>query len=465
MLMFLRVRVGLRIVASVATVVGPLSAMAQQPPTTSVAFVGVDVITMQDTVLRRDQTVVTRDGKIVAMGSRASVSVPRGAQQVDGRGKFLIPGLHDMHAHLAQGAGDLSDGAGRQLAVYTALGVTSVRALAAPPGAGALKRRVATGEIVAPRLWITGQSINGKSAPDAASISRNVASLAAGGADVIKTHGMWNDRSHYDTLVAAARRVRLPLAGHVTPEFGLAAAIDAGQQVEHLDGMIAATVPAGTPVPPGQFVFDNRALAAVDSARIDSLARVMAAKRIYHGPTLALFRVLADTLPPEYFLALPDVLYTPKAALDAWSLSRRQQAQQPIPPAIRQRYLAVRDQMVRRFQALGVPLLAGSDSPQFFLVAGFGVHRELQAMVQAGLTPYEALLSATRTPAEYLGRGTSAGIVATGRDADLVMLDGNPLRDIANTMRVTGTMLGGRWLPRAALDSTLQQVKQRIDAM
>jgi len=455
-----------RHLASIVCCVGLTSAHAVIPPSadapTAYVFDRVHVVSMERDAIDRERTVVVRDGRIVAVGARSEVQVPANAVHIDARGKYLIPGLYDMHAHLVQGGGSTMDAAQRQLTVYVALGVTTVRALAAPLSAFALRRQVTSGELLGPRLFIAGTSVNAQSAPTVAAVTALVDSMAALGADVIKTHGMWQTIEPYAALVAAAARHRLPVAGHVTPEFGLVGAMRARQQIEHLDGMIAAAVPEGTVVPPGQFIFDDAVLAKVDSARVDELARVMAQAGIHHGPTLALFNILAGNETAESLRARADTMFTPQAALNQWTLQRRNQLQEPIAAATRERFLAVRNFLVRRLQANGVPLLAGSDGPQFFMVPGFGLHRELEALVAAGLTPFEALSAATRTPAAYLGRGAESGTIAVGKDADLVLLDADPLASIANARRIRGTMLRGRWLDRTRLDSLEQAVQVAV---
>ncbi|MFN0098794.1 MAG: amidohydrolase family protein, partial [Gemmatimonadaceae bacterium] len=421
-------------------------------------------VSMQREGVDRDRSVIVRNGRIEAIGPRGQLAVPAGATRIDARGKFLIPGLHDMHAHLVQGTGRNMDPVQRQLSVYVAFGITTVRALSAPPTAFDVRRRANGGELIAPHLVITGESINGQSAPTVDAVNALVDKLAVQGADVLKTHGMWNSVDPYTALVAAAKRHNLPLAGHVTPEFGLAAAVNAGQQIEHLDGMIAASVPEGTPVPPGQLIFDDAVLSKVDSAKVDALARSMAQRGIHHGPTLALFNVLSGKESADALRQRPDTTFTPSKALEQWTLQLRNLSQQPVPPAAKERFRAVRDMMVRRLQANGVPLLAGSDGPQFFMVPGFGLHRELEALVEAGLTPYQALAAATRTPATYLGRGAHAGTVAVGKHADLVLLDADPLDDIRNTRRIHGVMLRGRWLDRVQLDALEEAVRAAVRA-
>lgn len=437
---------------------------APAPPPAAVLFEGVHVVSMERDGIDRDRSVLVRDGRIDAIAARDRLTVPAGATRIDARGKYLIPGLYDMHAHLVPGTGNDMDPVQRQLTVYVALGVTTVRALSAPPTAFDVRRRANTGELLAPSLFVTGESINGQSAPTVDAVNALVDKLAGQGADVLKTHGMWSSREPYAALVAAAKRHRLPLAGHVTPEFGLAGAVSAGQQIEHLDGMIAATVPDGTPLPPGQLIFDEAALSMVDSAKVDSVARVMAQRGIHHGPTLALFNVLSGQETANALRQRPDTMFTPTQALAQWRLQIENLSQQPVSPATKARFRAVRDLMVRRLQAHGVPLLAGSDSPQFFMVPGFGLHRELEALVQAGLSPYEALTAATRTPAAYLGRGAQSGTITVGKQADLVLLDADPLGDIRHTRRIQGVMLRGRWLDRTQLDALEGAVRTAVYA-
>ena len=139
--------------------------------------------------------------------------------------------------------------------------------------------------------------------------------------------------------------------------------------------------------------------------------------------------------------------------MQQWTNQKNMQLQEAGAPAEgRARFLALRRTLVRALHEAGAKLLVGSDGPQFFMTPGYGVHRELEALVGAGLSPYAALEAATRTPAEYLGRADAVGTVATGKRADLVLLEADPLADIRNAQRIAGVMVGGRWVPGAELE-------------
>lgn len=415
-------------------------------------FKNVHVVPMdQERVLPlRSQSIVVSDGVITAVDDAATLPVPRGARVVDGRGRFVLPGLVDMHAHLQAGSGTMDDAAGRQLALFVAYGVTTVRILAGPPSSLALRDSTAKGRIVGPRIVPFSPSINGNSLRSANSADSMIAAFKAAGFEGLKTHGGF-DATTYDSVVAAARRHGLKLSGHVTPGYSLRRAMEAGQQIEHLDGFfqhLLNPLYAGPAL--GQIVFDSVALAAIDTTHIGPLAAEFAHRRLFNGPTLALFEMVANDSTADDLLARPNMQFIAPNAAAAWATQRRQQQATAPPLAMRQRFIDLRRQIVRALDAEGAKLLVGSDSPQAFMTPGDAVHRELEAFVAAGLSPYRALLAATRNPAEYLGI-RDGGTVTVGKRADLVMIDGNPLLSIANTRRVVGTMVAGRWYDSTAI--------------
>jgi imidazolonepropionase-like amidohydrolase len=404
------------------------------------------------------QTVVVRDGRIVALGEAGKIAIPADARRVDARGKWLMPGLVDMHAHAAPGTESLGDPAGRQLAMYLASGFTTVRSLGGPPTALALRDRIRAGELLGPALVVASSSINGRSAPTPADVVRKVEEAKRAGYDLVKTHGDFPTSACYDSLVAATARVGLPLSGHVTPDYGLRKAMAAHQQVEHLDGFIAEVMKDGAaPPPPGQFVVDAASLDAIDHAKIRSLARDMARQKIWNGPTIALFALVASDVSADSLAKDPAMRYVPRAALAAYA-RQKTGATSEMPAEGRHRYAALREEMVRALYEAGAKLLVGSDSPQFFMVPGDAAVREIEALAALGLPSFAVLEAATRNPAEYLGRASDVGTVAVGKRADLILLDADPLADVRNVRRLSGVMANGRWLDADRLASLREGV-------
>ncbi|WP_148306191.1 amidohydrolase family protein [Gemmatirosa kalamazoonensis] len=440
----------------------PDDVLAHVPAPAYAAIVDVTVVPMDRERILEHQTVVVRDSRIVALGAARGTPVPAGAARIDGRGKFVAPALVDMHAHLSAGDESLGTAAGRQLALYLANGFATVRGLSAPtpilPAQLRLRDRVARGEVLGPTLYVAGPSLNGGSVTSPAAGVRMVDDAKRAGFDLLKTHGGLSAEA-YDSVAAAAKRDGLALVGHVTPEYGLARAYAAGQQIEHLDGWIAAIVADGVAVPPGQLVLDPAVLARVDARKLDSVVRETVRRGIWNGPTLALFETLASDETPEQLAQRPGLRYLPAAEVARWAPAKAQILAAPAEG--RAAFVTLRRRIVRALHDAGAKLLVGSDSPQLYMAPGDAALREIDAFVAAGLTPYAALEAATRNPAEWLGR-TDAGTVAAGKRADLVLLDANPLVDTANLRKVAGLFVGGRWLDASTLAALRAGVLARV---
>jgi imidazolonepropionase-like amidohydrolase len=440
--------------------VSEASEVAAAPAPNAYAVVGVNLVAMTGgPVALPNRTVLIDDGRIAAIGG-PELALPGGVRRIDGTGRWLLPGFVDMHVHLAQGTGSIDDGFGRQMRLLLATGVTTARALIAPPNGLEMKARVESGAVPGPRLVVYGGSINGNSVSGPADVETKVAEYRAAGYDGVKTHGGL-DAATYDALVAAAAAARLPLSGHVTPGYGLDRALAAGQQVEHLDGYLAALFRSDAPMPPppGQILIDPEVLAQIDEAKMPALVADTKARGVVNGPTLALFRTLAGGESLDQLRARPELRYAPRPAVDQWTTQATQTGLKQAPLADRNRYLALRDRLVRELHAAGAPLLVSSDSPQFFMVPGFAFHRELEALVTAGLSPYAALEAATVNAARYFGRLDRSGTIEVGKDADLVLLAANPLENIANAKAVAGVSCRGRWFTDTEIQAMLSEVE------
>ncbi len=435
----------------------------------SIAFVNVNVVPMDRERVLPGQTVIVRDGRIAVIGPADKIKVPADAQRIDGRGKYLMPGLVDMHVHLLPGAGTPEDLAGQQLQLLLANGVTTVRNMIGKPEHLALRDKVAKGELVGPMIFTAGPPLLGNTVPTPEAAERAVLEQKQAGYDLIKVHEGLSPEA-YAAIVATAKRVGIPIAGHVTETVGLQRALAAHQtSIEHLDGYLRALVKSDAPeqAPPGQ-IFLGPVLNYMDEKKMPSVAQATKIASVWNTPTLALFRLIVSDEKAEDLLKRPELNYVPAKMRAAFAQQVQGIRAEPAPLNERQRFTALRDALVRELRKAGAKLLVGSDSPQFFLVPGFATHRELQSFVEAGLTPYEALLAATRNPAEYfaqfMNRPLDFGTVEAGKRADLILLEANPLDSLSNLQRRAGVMVHGRWLPQSELQHMLDQLAARYPA-
>ncbi len=319
-----------------------------------------------------------------------------------------------------------------------------------------LRDELASQRMLGPRLTTSGPALGGRSVAGSADAEQQVRSQFAEGYDFIKIQqGLTS--AEYGAIVATATELGIPFAGHVPAAVGVEAVLAAGQAtIDHLDGYLAAILPANADASGGYGGFLDVMLATdmSDASRVEMLARQTAAAGTWNVPTQALFEHRVGPLSATELTARAEMRYMPAATITAWiEAKERQVSERGFDTDIAARAIALRRQLIRALHDAGARLLLGSDAPQVFNVPGFSVHHELQLLSQAGLTPYEALATATTAAAEFLG--TNTGTVAPGRDADLLMLDASPLEDISNSRRIHGVMLQGTWFSARELDVLL----------
>jgi hypothetical protein len=470
-----------------------VSACADTGPRT-VAIQSVTVVDVADGSLRADHTVLIAGNRIVDVGPATVVRVPDDADVLDAAGGYLIPGLWDMHVHsIANVALDMRV---RSVAamdwhfpLFLAWGVTGVRNMNDGTGdlslelTRSVRRRLATRQLHGPRLLANGPSIDGDPALGSNSaVVRNAAEaraavdeLADGGADFVKVYENLS-RDAYFAIIDQARRRGLPVDGHVPFRVTPVEAADAGQRtVEHPDALAAGCSIAADAVRE-QFA---QVLAGYDS--LPESEQFLVQFRLYRafydsrdaaacGPTIEAFRRNGTAVTVD-LLAYHHVVHADEILADAASLRL-------VPPAVRRNWqeesgsegtqkfqsilrpiVPVELENVRLFHNAGVTLLAATDVGVPFQVPGLSLHRELVRLVEAGLTPLEALRTATLNPARVLGLADSLGSVEVGKLADLVLLEANPLADIANTRRIRAVVADGRVYRRADLDRLLATVE------
>jgi imidazolonepropionase-like amidohydrolase len=452
---------------------GSLSSFAQD----SYAIKNVSVITMSKEEVLQDQTVLVEKGIIKNISPAAKTKLSKDVKLIDGAGKFLIPGLFDMHAHFFYEQGDHINTNETELKLMLANGITTARILAGHPSYLEAKANVKNGKWVGPELSVASPQLVGKwpfstdfknyeMVDSEAKANEVVTTFKQQGYDAIKITFMVN-LPIYKAIVAAGAREKIKVVGHVGPLVMLPAALEAKQQIEHMDMFIETLLP-DTSYNHGQSVsdFNIYSKAAWETvphlmeSKIPALAKLVKNAGIYVTPTNYFFISNAGLpLTDDEIKNKPDYNYIPsKLKQEKWRY-RESYIKKMAPVASRAKYVHIRKQMVKELWKAGVPLMAGSDSPEFFIVAGFALHDELKTMVDAGLTPFAALQTATVNPATFLEMNNRTGTIAVGKEADLVLLNKNPLEDINSTRNIAGVSSGNFWLTSSDIQRLLEDAK------
>lgn len=446
----------------------PGTATAQSTP---IAITNVTVIPMDSERTLTDQTVVVRDGRIVSVGAAARASVPAGATRIDGRGKFLMPGLAEMHAHVPPG-----NPTEEQLAdimfLYVANGVTTIRGMLGAPYQIELKQKLASGAMLGPRFFPAAPSLNGNSAPNPAAGVAAVKAAKATGYDLMKIHPGFS-RETWDAAVAELKAQGMTFGGHVPMAVGVVHAMRSGiATIDHVDGYLEASVrDSAVYTTSGAALGD--VIESVDPSKFRALADMTKSLGVWNVPTMYLWENFYNDRTPEELGALPEMKYAHPNQVNGWMTQKRNRAladeNQRMTPERRARYLALRRQMLKTLADAGAPLLMGTDSPQMFNVPGFALHRELQVVRAAGLSNYQVLESGSKNVGRYVSESLKQdgafGTVAAGQWADLVLLDANPLQDLGNLTRRSGVLVRGRWISAQEIDAGLAKIAAKFAAL
>jgi imidazolonepropionase-like amidohydrolase len=458
---------------TVGALAGTFAARAEDAPPGALAITGVTVIDATGAAVRPGMTVVVTGDRITAVGKSGDVRVPEGARVVDGKGKYLIPGLWDMHVHTAGPS---------FLPLYLANGVTGVRDMHAldPDATFGLRKQVQEGKQPGPRVVAAGPLVDGPkplvpgslAAANAAEGREAVRKLKNLGADFVKVYTKL-PREAYLAIADEAKKQGLPFAGHLPESVSAAEASDLGMKsIEHLTGIELACSDredelrreAVATLAKGDNQVAMELLGRIDAQAADSFsekkARALYARFVRNGtwqvPTLTVLHSFVSLDDPK-FTADPRVKYMPPSLSSYWSLIKLS----PEMTAMLKRTYKRATGRVRAMHQAGVPFLAGTDTPGVpYVFPGFSLHDELALLVaEGGFTPLEALQAATRDPARFLGREKDLGTVESGKLADLVLLDADPLADIQNTTKIAAVVANGRLLPRDRLDRMLAEVE------
>jgi imidazolonepropionase-like amidohydrolase len=441
------------------------------------ALIHATVIDVAGGAGKRDYTVVVTGDRITAMGETAKVLVPVGAQVVNAAGKFLIPGLWDMHVH-PQGK--------EYLPLFLANGVTGIRIMWGDPEDYAWRKEIEAGRLSGPRMVIASPIIDGPkpywrgsiSVSNEAQARQAVDKAKADGADFVKVY-QFLPRDLYFAIADEAKKRGIPFAGHVPIDVSAVEASNAGQKsFEHLVGVLPACSTHADELLQGQQADLVEDLAAarpkfwgthetqsremmLDSyspEKASALFAVFKNNGTWQVPTLTLLRMFAYGNDPA-FLGDARLKYVPVRTRNSWDPAAVDGKHTPDDFAYMKKEFQMDLRVVGAMQKSGVGILAGTDTANPFCFPGFSLHDELSLMVQAGLSPMQALQAATLNPARFLGREKDLGTIEKGKLADLVLLDANPLDEIGNTKRIAAVVSDGKLISRAALDEMLAQVQ------
>jgi imidazolonepropionase-like amidohydrolase len=442
----------IRLLIAVA-IAGSEAAVAWHSPTQRVlAITNVSVIPMDHERVVAHETVIVRDGRIAAVGPTDQVAIPAGAQRVDGSDRFLIPGLTDAHVHYdnhAPAADDHVDDINRQYsALFLAAGVTTVMNLCGSRENLALRDGIARGEIVGPRMFTSPRCLDDSTMTAVQGDSAAVASKAAG-YDFLKVYSFLS-LNGFRGIMSGARRVHIPVVGHIPQRVGLQPMLDAGAvgvvHAEEFTYNAPFRLEYGS-TEPGSI--------ALDTNEIPRVAHAVHAAGVTVTPTLSAYTAILDeSADLDAVLARPELKLVTEEVKQRYSWyraknTRARRLHAPNALAKLRMGLAFQRRLVRAFRDSSVALLSGTDAGgDIPMVPGWSLHDELADLVTAGLTPYQALRAGTATAGEFFTRNFHAepsGTITPGARADLVLLDANPLADIRNTRRIRGVVVRGTW--------------------
>ena len=439
--------------AAVGSVVAPSRAAAQVE--SALAITNVTVIPMDRERVLHGQTVLIRGGRIVEVGPARTVAIPSSAMKIDGTGRYLIPGLIDAHVHYDEDAAGTDPHIDAINAEYSRLflsaGVTEVMNLCGSSKNLALRDSIASGEVDGPTMLTSPHCLNDSLMTEAQGEAA-AAQAKRDGYDFLKVYSFLS-ADGFRGIMTAARRADIPVVGHIPQRVGTQAMLDGGAVgIVHAEEFLYNA--------PFRLQYGDPRAGAVqlDTTRIPGIVHAVRSAHVAVTPTLIAYSSIIDEAASlKAVLAKPELRLVSNQVKKSrgWYAADNDRARRlgaPMPLSRLRLGLAMQKRLVRAFRDSGVTLLAGTDAGGSIpMTPGWSLHDELQLLVGAGLTPYEALRAATANAGEFLARHFHAGASGTitpGARADLVLLDANPLVDIRNTRRIQGVVLRGEWVAR-----------------
>jgi len=427
--------------------------------TTAILISNVNIVDVRSGQILQNRQVVIDSGKIKSISEDIEQRI-RFSMKIDGKGKYLMPGLAEMHAHIpppmtdAQRVEDV-------LFLYLSNGITTIRGMLGDPAHLDLREQAKNGKILSPRIFTSSPSLNGNSVTTKEEAIEKVSSYKREGYDFLKIHpGI--AREVFDQVVTTANEVGIEFAGHVPVDVGIRHALESKYaSIDHVDGFLEGLVPESANVKPnenGFFGYNFTNLA--DTSKIDELVAKANENEVWIVPTQSLFTKWFAPTDADELLALPEMKYMPTATLENWKQRKEESTGKGtgFTKEQWQKFDSIRKKLIKKLQDNGYGMLLGSDAPQLFNVPGFSIHKEMQDMADAGMTNLEIIQSGTINPAKYFKMSTIFGEVKEGLDADLILLYDNPIENLGALKNISGVVRQGKWLPRSEIGQRLHQI-------
>jgi len=453
-----------RFILTIATAITLFSSQSEAQRRNEYVFTHVNVLPMNKEIVLSDYSVVVRDGKIREIGPSSSIKIPRGATEIDAKGKYMIPALSDMHVHLEGDAWNIMFPPDSKftseeinfddiLFLYTANGITTVEVMSALPEHILLREKIRKNEMLGPRL-ILSRMIDAadKAWPppictwirNADEAKKSVTEIHRQGYDRIKVYSFL-DKASYDTIIATAKELKMPVDGHVPLSTSVEYVLSSGQN------MIAHSEEA------------MKFAKSYTPEQVSYYAALIAKSNTWLTSTLIIHRNLNALLKDSASeFSKPGTEYLHPMGLGIWSFIYTH-LYKPIPEASRAALIdgfnSFQKPLTYEFYRKGGKLLIGTDPLMPSTLPALSLHEELEQLVSLGLTPFEALRVSTTNTFEFLGELDRAGTVEPGKNANLVILDENPLEKISNTRKIFGVMTQNRWISKTEIERRLGEIR------
>lgn len=428
------------------------------------AVTNVHIISMESDQILSDHFIHVKSGKILGVFPIAKgISLEEDLKVIDGNGAYVIPGLAEMHSHIPITETDDFSYVQDVMWLYLANGILNVRGMIGHPSHLALKKKIESGEIKGPRIFVAGPSLNGNSVLSPEQGAEMVRDQKRAGYDHLKLHpGL--DMPKFLAISKTAHEVGIMFGGHISLDVGLQNSLNNGyRSVEHMDGYIEALVEDKSRLNPQVAgPFSMLLVGETDKTKIPELVQLTLEKKAWIAPTLTLFERFFGYVPADEFRLAPEMKYMPGPQVQQWVNQKKLLENQGV---LKEEnvapYLAFRQEMLLALHEGGIPMIMSSDSPQVFNVPGFSIHHEISSMYDAGISPFEILKSGSINVALYFERVGEFGSIKKGASADFVLVNGNPLEDLNALKDLHSIMVRGEWIPREKLDVELNRIEEK----